>query len=312
MKIKMKIKIKNRGGHSSRFCIFIFIFIFIPNLFSQSRIESEFKLAVPEGQEEALWQFLQTNFSTEILRKQNPELSCTSETEFFLDQYFDDEKENLLAQNVGVRFRQRFLGDSLIKTLVQLKLPGEDSTGVARQEVKFSIYKKTKRGDRLAMHPFWRHIKPKDRDDVRRFLSPLGIRADELRPALKLEQLRRRVYISEEGQAMVTITLDRVSSAYFPYPSFTEMEIELNEVRYTGAGPAERERLEKFNAEVKQKIMAAFPGLKQDQSPKYNKMYDLVGGNWLAKIAANLSFIVLGGIVFGALFLFLKTEVLRV
>lgn len=292
----------------------VLIFFSINSLCSQSvlssknRIESEFKLAVPEGQEDELWAFLQSSFSAENLRAQNPGLSSSAETEFFIDQYFDDGHETLLAQKAGARFRQRFLGDSLMKALVQLKLPGVDTTGVARQEVKFSVYEKIKRGDRQAMHPFWKHIKPKDRADIDRALAPLGTRGGDLRPALKLEQLRRRVYISENNSALMTITLDRVSSAYFPYPAFTEMELELNEIRYTEGDFEERKRLENFNAAVKEKIMSAFPGLRQDQTPKYNKMHARTSRNWLAKIAGNFSYIILGGVVCGALFLFGRSE----
>lgn len=296
-------------------CLFATVFpVSLNYLFSQAplsaknRIESEFKLAVPEGEEEELWSFLQSNFSTKILQEQAPNLSSSTETEFFIDQYFDDGNKSLFAQKAGARYRQRFLGDSLLKALVQLKLPDVDTTGVARREVKFSLYENIKRDDRMAMHPFWKHIKPKDRADVDLALAQLSTRGEDLQPALKLEQLRRRVYISEDGSALMTITLDRVSSAYFPYPAFTEMELELNEIRYTEGDFEERKRLEEFNAKVKEKIMTAFPGLRQDQTPKYNKMHTLVSGNWLAKIAGNIVYIVLGVLVCSALFLFVKTE----
>lgn len=315
----MKVKLKNGQATTGVLFpplvfFFISIFIFTQNAYSQSnlssenRIESEFKLAVPEGQEDEIWAFLQSNFSSENLRKQNPSLSSSTETEFFIDQYFDDSRKTLLSQKAGARFRQRFLGDSLMKALVQLKLPDVDTTGVARREVKFSIYEKIKRGDRMAMHPFWQLIKPKDRADVNLALSQLGTQGDHLHPALKLEQLRRRVYISENGEALLTITLDRVCSAYFPYPAFTEMELELNEIRFTEGNFEERKRLEDFNASLKEKIMTAFPELHQDQTPKYNKMHERVSGNWLAIIAGNLSYIVLGGLVLGALFLFVRHE----
>ncbi len=275
---------------------------------SSNRMESEFKLAVPKGQEDALWEYLAGHYSTEGLHEIDTSLSSRTETEIFVDQYFDTPDGQLLKLNVGVRLRQRFLGDSLMKKLVQLKLPGNDSSGVLRQEIKFEIYENTKRGDRLAMHPFYRYIRPGDRDEVNRFLAQHNLKAQGLRPSIKMKQQRSRVYISEKGEALITLTLDRAASAYFPYPTFTELEMELNEIRYTEGDSSERRRMEQINEAFKQELLAAFPGLQQDQTPKYNKMQEIVGASIWAGIADKLSYMVLAGLALLALWFFIKTE----
>ena len=272
------------------------------------RMESEYKLAVPPGQEDALWVFLTSHYATERLTTLDTSLSSRTETEIFIDQYFDTPAAQLVGLNVGVRLRQRFLGDSLMKKLVQLKLPGNDSTGVLRQELKFEVYENIKQNARQAAHPFFRYVRPGDRAEVKRFLAQHHLKAQDLRPSIKMKQVRSRVYISENGEALMTLTLDRAESAYFPYPSFTELEMELNEIRYTEGDSAERKRMEQLNLAFKQELLAAFPGLRQDQSPKYNKMHGKVGKSVLAKISGQFTYILLALLALLAFLFFVKTE----
>jgi len=104
---------------------------------------------------------------------------------------------------------------------------------------------------------------------------------------------------------LLTITLDEVDYFYFPYPTFTEMELELNEIRYTLSDEAERKRLEDLNSNIKQQLMTAFPVLQQDQTPKYNKMHALVADSTIAQIYQRLQYILFGIIVASAVGLFL-------
>ena len=190
--------------------------------------------------------------------------------------------------------------------MIQLKLPDTDSTGVARREIKFKPYPKPKKSDRKAMHPFWKYVKPKNRDEINFHLSRFGVSGDELDMSVKVNQLRRRVYISKENEAIMTITLDHVASAYFPYPYYVEMELEINEVRFTKATEEERHVLEILNTKVKQTIMSQFENIKQDQTPKYNKMHNLLQHNWVYQIYDNLLYILLGLICSYAGFLLWK------
>lgn len=276
---------------------------------TNKRLESEFKLAVPKGHGNELWAFLKNNYSSENLKSKNPNLTSVSEEEKFIDQYFDTPENQLLKNNIGVRYRRRFLGDSLLKELVQIKLPGGDTTGVVRKEIKFDIYDNIKKRDRKALHQFWKYVRPKDRDEANIVLAEFGILGNDLSPSLKLQQNRRRIYIFETNEPLMTITLDEASYFYFPYPSFTEIEMELNEIRYTRSDQKERRRMETFNQQIKKELFNHFPKLVQDQSPKYNKMNDLVSGNIITNFSGNFSYVVLGGLASIALFLFFKHEI---
>jgi hypothetical protein len=106
----------------------------------------------------------------------------------------------------------------------------------------------------------------------------------------------------------MTFTLDEVSSFYFPYTSFVELELELNEIRYTDADIIEQESLEEMNAKAKQALFDRFDNLKQDQTPKYNKMYAALAKQPIAWLYNNLMYLVLGSIGLFASVLMWKNE----
>ncbi|MFK7807631.1 MAG: hypothetical protein AB8F74_07535 [Saprospiraceae bacterium] len=278
----------------------------------QGRIESEFKLEVPKDIRTQLWAYLQQEFSNEKVKQIDARLTTSSSTEIFVDVYFDNDVNVLLENQAGVRYRKRFIKDTLAKELVQVKLPSGDSSGVARIEQKYNFYKEKKKSDRKAMHPFWKHVRPKDRADLDLQLAPFRLQGDELKQSIKVQQERRRIYFQEDGEALLTITLDDVNYFYFPYPAFSEMELELNEIRYTLSDTKERQRLEHLNNDIKQQLMTAFPMLKQDQTPKYNKMHTLVGQSKVAWVYGRLQYFILGGIVLWALGLFIFRRRVRV
>ncbi len=179
------------------------------------------------------------------------------------------------------------------------KIPTGDSTGVARQEIKFEKPKKLDITDPGALHPFLQFLRKGDRATADLYLAPFGLKSEDLKPSIKVKQLRRRVYISEGYESFATITLDRVSYFYFPNPTFVELELELNEIKYSEGTPEERERMEKINAQLKAEILAEFPDLKQDQTPKYNKTHSLIQGNALLMLYDNYVYL-----IFAALILF--------
>ncbi|MCB0706345.1 MAG: hypothetical protein KDC34_13595 [Saprospiraceae bacterium] len=272
------------------------------------RIENEFKLAVPDGQAEAIWLFLQEELAGASLLYFDSAFTSTFAEETFFDIYFDDSKETVAQFEAGVRLRERFVEDTLSKRLLQIKLPTSDTSGVARQEIKFTPYTKIKRSDRQATHPFWSNVKPKDRDEVNLLLASMQLSGDDLSPALKLYQNRRRAYVSKEGVPFLTATLDRVSYYYFPYPEFTELELELNEIMYTDADFDQRSAMEAINKQIRDRLFEQFPGLVQDQTPKYNKMRNLISGNFLIWLGENLHYIILGMLVLTASILFLRNR----
>jgi len=292
----------------------IAIFFSSPSLYAQfntvadGRIESEYKLSVPKEIETQVWEFLTAEFDSTGIKKINPLFSSEVAQEVFYDQYFDDENKTLFNAKAGVRFRQRYVADTLSKNLVQLKLPLADTTGVARQEIKFNVYTKIKNLDRQAMHPFWRYVRPKNREEVNLYLASFDLTGNDLSPAIKVEQDRKRIYVSENGIPYLTMTFDEVCSFYFPYPCFTELELELNEIRFTDGSEEERVKMELINQLIKDKVLTQFPALQQDQTPKYNKMSLLLKDNLLEKIYSNLMYIILGIVVLYAGILFIQNN----
>lgn len=270
------------------------------------RIESEYKLKVPKDQAPAIWQFLSETYGPSGIQAIDTAFRSTLSEEIFYDQYFDNDEEVLYQHAAGARFRQRYINDSLAKELVQLKLPLGDSLGIARNEIKFNVNNKIKNTDRQAMHPFWRYIRPKDRDEVNLQLASYNIRGDHLKPKIKVKQIRKRVYVSERGESLMTMTFDDVSSFYFPYASFIELELELNEIRYTDGDLVERQRMERINQNLKDQLTKRFPALQQDQTPKYNKMANLLRHNIWQKLYDNLMYFILAGIVLYATFLYIQ------
>ncbi|MEL6988749.1 MAG: CYTH domain-containing protein, partial [Bacteroidota bacterium] len=231
------------------------------------RIESEYKLKVENEQANAIWEHIKSTFSSEKIKTIDPSLTAQLSEELFYDQYFDTNEQELLKNKAGVRYRKRFKEGILIKSLIQLKLPLSED-GIARNEVKFNVNSKVKKTDPKGRHAFWKYIKPNQRDDVDLQLANFEVLGDALKPKLKLKQNRKRAYISKAGQAFMTLTLDEVSYFYFPYTSFTELELELNEILYTEANESTRKQMEEMNSKIKEELFAAFPNLVQDQTPK--------------------------------------------
>lgn len=271
-------------------------------------MESEFKLDVPEHEAQRLWEHLQSEFETEKLERFLPGLESRFAEEVFYDEYYDDPAYSLAAMEGGVRLRKRFISDTLARQLLQFKLASDDTTGVAREEIKFDVNDKLDPNDRRAMHPFWRYVKPADRGEVNRLLATLRLHGDELQPTVSLKQIRRRLYVQENGEALMTITLDEVSATDSPRLRFTELEMELNEVRYTLADDAERARMEAMNLEIKAEILSQFPSLKQDQTPKYNKMLLMEEIKPWKRVLDNLAYGILASLMFAAVVVFFRYE----
>ena len=245
---------------------------------AQQRIESEYKLDVPPEAVDSLWAFMVDTFAARELLHYDSSLTYSFSEEVFEDRYFDTPKRELANLQIGLRYRRRYVADTLVKELVQLKLPAGDSSGVARREIKFNVYRKVKKGsaDRMALHPFWRLIRPSERPELSRLLIYYKIEANELRSELSLRQLRRRVYISRGAEPLITLTLDQVEHRGLPHIGYAELEMELNELRYTRASAEERLLMERLNEQFKQEILSRFPQMQQDQRPKYNKLLDLL------------------------------------
>ena len=144
-------------------------------LLAQARIESEYKISVPSTQADEVWRFLQSTFAENQSNIFPSEIETQSATEIFYDTYFDDVDKSLYHQKAGARYRERYVKDSLIKILLQLKVPTIDELGIARTEHKFPPETKLDITDRNGLHPFLKYVKRNDLADVDLVLSLIHI-----------------------------------------------------------------------------------------------------------------------------------------
>lgn len=270
---------------------------------SNGRVESEYKLGVPADVAEDLWIFMRDDLPKVLASKQTVTTSVSIEQ--FRDTYFDDADRTLYEQEIGLRYRERYIQDTLAKRLVQLKTPLA-SDGVARTEVKFEVKQNAGRSDLSSRHPFLKYIKKRDRDEVAYLLRKYNADINDMKRAVKMHQERRRIYIKDSEGALATATLDYVTHARLPFQRYIEMELELNEVRYTGSSTATRASMEAFNQELKDLLADRYPGLYQDQTPKYNKMQQLIDGNVWSNLIDNWMWIGLGCLVVGASYSYIR------
>jgi hypothetical protein len=253
------------------------------------RIENEYKLNVPRGLEENIHRFLRAAYAVPRSFAEDP--SATYHASFaeerFHDQYFDTPQLELLGMNGGVRHRVRRVieGSDFEKDgreLVQIKLDRPGDLEVNRSEIKFSVRPERRPGNYLDAHPVLGLLQRSRRGEFVAELAVIGVNAGTLSPTLLLEQRRRRVYLHREGAAFATITLDEVStSRWWRTVRFTEIEIELNENAYTEAEQVARAGMQEVSDAMKRELLAAFPQLRQDQTPKYNKAYAALAQEFL-------------------------------
>ena len=97
----------------------------------------------------------------------------------------------------------------------------------------------------------------------------------DLDTVLELRQVRRRVYVHDRDGAVATLTLDQATCGEWGANArFTEVEIELNELRYTAADVEQRRWLTGVLATLQSDLLGKFPAIVQDQTSKYAKAFD--------------------------------------
>lgn len=254
----------------------------------EARVESEWKLDVPRGLDEQVWEYLQQRYAPgpgSILPELGPGLTATFSDEDFIDDYYDDTALTLLRLEAGLRHRGRYFREDIHnrkhgRELLQLKGSG----ALVRSEQKWSVRPQADdwHGDPEENVPGLQLVSKGDRDEVRAALSKMGVDASDLIHVLQIQQRRRRVYIAQDKEAFATITIDQARPRKMWWSAaFTEVELELNEIRYTKASGAVREAMEHVNDKIAADLMGKFPGIEQDQTPKYNKAFErLSRGAW--------------------------------
>lgn len=236
-----------------------------------ARLETEYKLAVPVGQDAVVWRWLSGRYAVQKPRALGAGWTSALGEEIFRDRYFDVPAGTLLRARAGLRHRQRFdTTGQLIKQLVQLKIT-DDANGMLRQELKFKPIEEATDATPLA-----ELLLPVDQPTLDSALAALGVHSVDLRLAFRLAQRRRRLYLRQDGEDFSTITLDSSYDADGAPATFTEIEVEINEKRYTGASEIERGRMRIVLDSIRADLFRQFPDLRQDQRPKYQKLAELL------------------------------------
>lgn len=249
------------------------------------RVENEYKLKIPDQIADSVWTYLTTKYNNEnlFLKEYDPAFNTKVAEDWFVDQYYDNKEMQLLALQYGVRHRTRHvLTDSTDRKhgrqLMQVKINGIDDNGLNRAEYKYEIKYNGKPKSHFDIHPFFNKINADQRSQIGETLSQYGIDPFSLFPTVRVDQLRKRVYISLGADAFATLTLDFCTANYAgKAKSFVEMEMELNEINYTEADSTTRAKMEEINASFKNDLIATFPSIVQDQTPKYNKGFMALG-----------------------------------
>ncbi len=246
------------------------------------RIDSDAKLDVPEAMAEEVWLWLRQRYAQPgWLDRGTARFSTTLGDEVFEDRYFDTPDLVLYRTACGIRHRTRVvLEGSRVKDgrqLLQLKLPVAGGDATARGEIKYEVVGQQKIRTADDVHPMLGLLGPLQRAECRQRLQTQGWDAEQMAVRLTLKQQRRRVYLADQHGPFATLTLDQARIAEWGTTvAFTEIELELNEIRYTEADAAMRRFMEEVRAAVRQDLLAAFPAIQQDQTPKYNKAFDRV------------------------------------
>lgn len=249
------------------------------------RVENEYKLVVPDEVADPLWTWLEREFGPEhiFLRAYDSSFTSRTATDHMVDQYYDDDRRQLLNAGNGVRHRSRTVltdpGDRKNgRQLMQVKINHVDNNALNRGEFKYRIDTVRTDSGAAERHPFLGMVAPMHRAAITATLKGYGIAADSLYPTILLDQIRRRIYVSRKGEPFATLTLDAVTARYEGKEHHsTELELELNEIGYTEGDSASRAEMERLNGMVKQRVMEHWPMLRQDQTPKYKKAYLALG-----------------------------------
>jgi len=298
---------------SQRFPIILFLLLGFSashHCFGQEgRLESEFKLDIPLEEVDALWDLIKTSYAQDDFSLGDMKLSGLVSVEDFIDTYYDAEDGRFSEMEISLRYRKRFKDQVLLKELVQLKTPFSEDK-VVRNEIKFEVDNKKKVNDLMKRHAFLKYIDGSDIERLSHELASFQIRPEEIQESLKLKQERSRVYIKDENQeSIATITLDKVNNSSFPFQKYAELELELNELRYTAADQEEKALMTELNENIKSQLLTKFPNLKVDQRSKYRKMKEIIDASQLSMIWRNMSWVFFGGIVFCSIALFVKDQI---
>lgn len=244
------------------------------------RIEYEIKLRLPLEQIDDVWDWLLVRYKDfSWLNGEGYLFSGEFGDEDFTDTYFDTSDLTILAENNGVRHRMRTVNSGPAsekdgRQLIQIKLDRGDATGAARSEIKFNVSMGDDRKGANDSHPLVGLVKTNEVGKFKTTFYTHNIDPYKLRSVLTLNQNRRRIYLSDQNGAFATLTLDLVSTkSWGTNLKWADLELELNEIRYTEANPEIRQKMERIIEKIQGEILQAFPMIIPNQTPKYNTAF---------------------------------------
>lgn len=253
--------------------------------FDTLRLENELTFDVPTEKAEEVWAWLKSTFGPGW-RSQGITFQTFPEVEEFADTYFDTPEMTFISQGIGVRHRRRFYPDGAIKELIQIKQPhaamstGEGSDKQTRGEIKFEPRAPTityREGADLLNEEILQIVKREHLEPLRARLSEMGAMPDRVAPFMAIEQQRRRVYFRDNGTQLLTVTLDLASTKkLWVKGRFVQLDIEIGEIAFTTADEAMRQKLLLIQQDLQTKLLARFPELKRNQTPKVVQMVNVV------------------------------------
>jgi hypothetical protein len=259
--------------------------------YNRPTLENQLKFAVPEAIAENLWQTILQKYSTPTLRKINPNFSSEVSSDLYVDVYFDDNRSTLLRKKTGLRHRRLLQGREVERQFLQLKtkLPNRQ----LRREFKLNVNDRPDKKTAHTSHPFLSLVRRRDYHLVDSLLATLGVQATALKPALELSQQRRRLYLYDQGNEMAYISLDQVYTQN-QEQNFYELELALPENIYTTANNQQRGQMQHLLEILQLDLTNTYPMLQQDQTPKYNKMYNLRNGRQMRPAYFNFAWGAIG------------------
>ena len=231
--------------------------------FANMRIESEAKLVVPPAILEDVWAYMLRRLVTDktFLKSLDPNLDSYWNDEIFNDIYYDTPDLVMLDHQSGIRYRTRTNLTNPESTkngreLLQVKLNDVDSDVFSRGEIKFDIHHDLKPDDPDDLQPALGLLKTSDRPQFKQLMAELSINPYSLKPILTLDQRRRSIYITRNGDAFISVRLDQDSSdmLWAGWRHF-EIEPELNEIPFTAADDAGKAYMQDINSKILKDIL---------------------------------------------------------
>jgi len=246
-----------------------------------ARIDSQITLKIPEGQGDAVYQYLKNKYAGQPIdmRDQFPGVNlygqAMSDVSVFTDKYFDTPNLDLYKGKNSARHRSRINTThpddrKSGRELVQMKVtpPGRFDL---RNELKYDVKHSDKYTTADDQHPLIRLIKGEQRSDFKDVFTSAGIDPYILRHVFTITQTRSRVYVNWDNKSMLSFSVDQGSAGiWWGEGRFTSVDVGLVENTYTEADEAKRKTMWEIRDAMIKDLVEHFPGLTVNSDSKYS------------------------------------------